>query len=439
MESNVKELSASENEIEISLKFDDVKTDIEAEVKKQTKNIQVPGFRKGKVPKNILKKRFGDSLEFEASEKIANKHFWEIAKEKNLNPIGQPTMTDFDFKPGEDLNFKVKYEILPQIELKDYTDQKIEIPNFQVKDSEVKNEIDYIIRSNKSLEDATSVGDNNKNYLLDVQIFRLNDKGDPEMEKGEKIEIDLSSEGVNKELLEKSKGKKVGDTFNFSFDDERTVKNDKGEEEKVKEHYDYKVEINGIKKITLPELNEEFIKKVTKDKVSNEVEFKKQIRDDIEKYYEGKVEEFLRGTLITTIIRNNDFTPPSTLVNNILEELVKNEEEHLKKQGHPNVNISELKERLKKNAVNDVKWFLIKSELLKKENISITDDEIKELAEKDAEKTGIPSEKLLNYYKNSGQNDKILDQKLFEFLKEKNNIVKLDPEKFNKSETKEKK
>ncbi len=438
MELNVKELSASENEIEISLKFDDVKNDIEAEVKKQTKNIQVPGFRKGKVPKNILKKRFGDSLEFEASEKIANKHFWEIAKEKNLNPIGQPTMTDFDFKPGEDLNFKVKYEVVPQIELKDYTDQKIEVPNFQVKDSEVKNEINYIIRSNKSLEDATSVGDNNKNYLLDVQIFRLNDKGDPEMEKGEKIEIDLSSEGVNKELLEKSKGKKVGDTFNFSFDDERTVKNDKGEEEKVKEHYDYKVEINGIKKITLPELNEEFIKKVTKDKVSNEVEFKKQIRDDIEKYYEGKVEEFLRGTLITTIIRNNDFTPPSTLVNNILEELVKNEEEYLKKQGYPNVNISELKERLKKNAENDVKWFLIKSELLKKENISITDDEIKELAEKDAEKTGIPAEKLLNYYKNSGQNEKILDQKLFEFLKEKNNIVKLDPEKFNKSETKEK-
>jgi trigger factor len=438
LESNVKELSASENEIEISLKFDDVKNDIEAEVKKQTKNIQVPGFRKGKVPKNILKKRFGDSLDFEASEKIANKHFWEIAKEKDLNPIGQPTMTDFDFKPGEDLNFKVKYEVLPQIELKNYTDQKIEIPNFQVKDSEVKNEIDYIIRSNKSLEDAKSIGDNNKNYLLDAQIFRLNDKGDPEMEKGEKIEIDLSSKGVNKELLEKAQGKKVGDTFNFSFDDERTVKNDKGEEEKVKEHFDYKVEINGIKKITLPELNEEFIKKVTKDKVSNEVEFKKQIRDDIENYYSGKMEEILIGTLITTIIRNNDFTPPSTLVNNILEELVKNEEENLKKQGHLNVNISELKERLKTNAENDVKWFLIKSELLKKENISITDDEIKELAEKDAEKTGIPVEKLLTYYKSSGQNDKILDQKLFDFLKEKNDIIKLDPEKINKSETKEK-
>lgn len=437
MELNVKELSASENEIEISLKFDDVKNDIEAEVKKQTKNIQVPGFRKGKVPKNILKKRFGDSLEYEASEKIANKQFWEIAKEKDLNPIGQPTMTDFDFKPGEDLNFKVKYEVLPQIELKNYTDQKIEVPDFKIKDSDVEKEIDHMVRSNKALVEADVVGDDN-NFLLDALVFRLNDKGEPQNENGEKLEIDLTSEGVNKDILENSKAKKVGDTFNFSFDEERTVKNDKGEEEKVKENYNYKVEIKGIKKIILPELNEEFIKKITKDKVSNEADLKKEIKKDIENYYNGKMEEILRGTLITTIIRNNDFTPPSTLVNNILEELVKTEEEYLKKQGYPNVNTNELKERLKTNAENDVKWFLIKSELLKKENISVTDDEIKKLADKDAEKTGIPAEKLLNYYKDSGQNDKILDQKLFEFLKEKNNIVKLDPEKFNKSETKEK-
>jgi trigger factor len=437
VELNVKELSASENEIEISLKFDDVKNDIEAEVKKQTKNIQLPGFRKGKVPKNILKKRFGDALEYEASEKIANKHFWEIAKEKNLNPIGQPTMTDFDFKPGEDLNFKVKYEVVPEIELKDYTDQKIEIPDFKIKDSDVEKEIDHMVRSNKSLEEAEVVGDD-LNFLLDTLVYRLNDKGEPENVNGEKLQIDLTSEGINKDIIKNSKGKKAGDSFNFSFDEERTVKNDKGEEQKVKEKYNYKVEIKSIKKIILPELNEEFIKKITKDKVSNETDLKKEVKKDIENFYAGKVEEILRGTLITTIIKNNDFTPPSTLVNNILEELVINEEEYLKKQGYKNVKTSELKTRLKATAANDVKWFLIKSALLKKENISVTDDQIKELAEKDAEKTGIPVEKLLTYYKNSGQNEKILDQKLFEFLKEKNNIVKVDPEKFNKSETKEK-
>jgi len=436
VELNVKELSASEKEIEITLKFDDVKNDIEAEVKKQTKSIQLPGFRKGKVPMNILKKRFGDALEYEASEKIANKHFWEIAKEKDLNPIGQPTMTDLDFKPGEDLSFKVKYEVIPQIELKDFTDQKIEVPDFKVKDSDVEKEVDHLVRSNKTLEDAEVIGDAN-NYLLDTLVYRLNDKGEPENEKGEKLEIDLTNEGVNKDILENSKGKKAGDSFTFSFDEERTVKNDKGDDEKVKENFSYKVEIKGIKKIIFPELNEEFVKKITKDKVSNEADLKKEIKKDIESYYEGKTEEILRGMLIATIVKNNEFTPPSALVNNILEELVKDEEEYLKKQGYPTVNTGELRERFKTTAENDVKWFLIKSELIKKENFSVTDEELKELAEKDAEKTGIPVEKLLNYYKNSGQNDKILDQKLFDFLKEKNNIVKVDPEKFNKSETKE--
>ena len=68
MEINVNELSASESEIEVSLKYDEIKTDIEAEVKKQLKTIQLPGFRKGKVPMAVIKKKFGDSLEYEASE-----------------------------------------------------------------------------------------------------------------------------------------------------------------------------------------------------------------------------------------------------------------------------------------------------------------------------------------------------------------------------------
>ena len=436
MELNVKELSASENEVEITLKFEEIKEDIENEIKKQSKSIQLPGFRKGKVPMSLIKKKFGDTLEYEASEKVANQHFWEIAKEKSLNPIGQPTMTDFNFKPGEDLRFKIKYEVLPRIEVKDYTKQKIEIPDFVVKDSDVETELDRIIRANRTFEETDLVGED-KNYLLDVQIYKLNEKGEPENEKGEKLEIDLTNEGVHKDIQERSKGKKVGDSFNFSFDDERKVKNDKGIEETVKEHFDYKVKINGIKKILPPELTEEFIKKVTKDKISNEEDLRIEIRKDIEHYYEHRTEEFLHGKLITSIIKNNDFDPPKTLVNNILEELVRNEEEYIKKQGYPKISREDLKDRYIITAENDVKWFLIKAEILKKENITVTDEEIKTLAEKDAEKTGISSEKLMNYYKNSAQNEKLLDKKLFDFLKEKNDIVKVDPEKLTKSESKE--
>lgn len=436
MEFNVNELSASENEVEVTLKYNEIKTDIEAEVKKQVKTIQLPGFRKGKVPASMIKKRFGDSLEYDASEKVANKHFWDLAKEKSFNPIGQPTMTELDFKPGEDLKFKVKFEVIPQIEVKDYTNQKIEIPDFKVKDSDVEKEIDHIMRSNKSLEEADVVGEDN-NYLLDTLIYKLKEDGNPENEKGEKIEIDLTSEGVNKEILENSKGKKVGDSFNFSVDDERTVKNDKGKEEKIKEHFDYKVQLNGVKKITFPELNEELIKKVTKDKASNEEDLRSQIKTDIEKYYEQQTEEITRGKLISAIVKNNNFTPPSTLVNSTLDSIAKNEEDYFKSQGVKNIKLEDIKARYQVMAENDVKWYLIKNAILKKEDIQVSDEMLKELAEKDAEKTGISAEKMFNYYKNSGQNEKLLDQKLFDFLKEKNNIAKVDPEILAKKEKKE--
>jgi len=436
VELQIKEISTSEKELEITLKYDEVKKDIEEEVKKQSKSIQIPGFRKGRVPVTVLKRKFGDALEFEASEKIANSHFWKIADEKSLKPIGQPTMTDLKFQPGEDLHFKVKYEFVPEIDAVNYTDQEIEIPDFIVQDSEVENEIKNIVRSNRTMVDTEVVGDDN-NYLLDVQLFRLNKNGEPDNDKGEKIELDLTNEGINKEILDNSRSKKAGDTFTFGFDDERTIKNDKGEDEKVKEHFDYKVEINGVKKITLPELDSELIKKVTKDKASTEEEMKNQIRADIQNYYDQKTEEILRAKLMNKIIDNNEFTPPSTMVANILEHLVKGEEEYLRKQRVPNVNTEDLKKRYSKTAENDVKWFLLKSEIQKKENISVTDGELTELAEKEAEKTGISKEKLLGFYKSSGQSDKILDKKLFDFLKEKNNIKKVDPETLQKGNLKE--
>ena len=103
MEYNVNEISMSEKEIEITLKYDEIKSDIDEEIKKQSKKLQVPGFRKGKVPPAMVKKLYGDALEYEASEKVANTRFWKIAESRELNPIGQPVMTDLDFKPGNDL------------------------------------------------------------------------------------------------------------------------------------------------------------------------------------------------------------------------------------------------------------------------------------------------------------------------------------------------
>ena len=434
MEYKIKDLTESEKEVEVTLPYEEIKKEIESEVLKQSRSIQLPGFRKGKVPLSMIKKRFGDALEYEASEKVANARFWEVSKEKDINPIGQPQLIDIKFNPGEDLFFKVKYEILPELDIKDYKGNKIELPDFKVKDEEIEHEIEHILKANSTNEDTELVGDD-KNYIINVEVQRVDDNGNAiEGTKPETLDVDLSNERVNSEIIENSKAKKVGDTFSFTFIDEHTHKvGDK--EEKHVENIHYNAKINSVKKIILPELNEELIRKVTKDKISTEADLRDGIKKDIQGYYDQRVDEMLRDRLLQIIVEKNEFTPPQTMVKNVLDDLVNHEEEAQKKAGYGKFNREDVEKRLLKSAELEVKWFLIKRAIVKKENLSVNDDDLKELAKKDAEKTGLPEDKLINYYKTSNTGEKLLDNKLFDFLKEQNEINKVDPEKLiNKKE-----
>jgi len=181
-------------------------------------------------------------------------------------------------------------------------------------------------------------------------------------------------------------------------------------------------------------LNEELVKKVTKDKVVNETDLRNEIKKDLQHYYDHRVEEFTRNSLISLILKNNDFTPPSTLVNDILNEMVKSEEVRLRNQGVKKIDSKQIRDYLHPLAVNDVKWYLLKNEILKLEDIKVSDSEFEEMATIDAEKTGLPVEKLINYYKTSQKSDKMLDQKLFGFLTENNQIKKANADKFSNRE-----
>ncbi|MEP0862734.1 MAG: trigger factor [Ignavibacterium sp.] len=426
MEYNVNVLNASEKEVEIKLSYDEIKESIENEIKKQTKNLQVPGFRKGKVPRNILKKMFGDALEYEAADKVATEFFWKVADEKDLRPIGKPAMTSLDFEPEKHLTFKVKYETLPEINVQNYKDIEIEVPDFVVTDEEVQKEIEYILKANQTLIDADEVGDD-RNYHIEVEINRTDEQGNilPDT-KPEKLTIDLTNEQIHPQIIENSRGKKVGESFTFQFADQRKQTNSDGVEEDVTDNYYYTAKILSIKKVQLPELNEELVKKVTKDRLSDVEAFKDEIKKDIQKYYDQRVEEITRTKLLSEIIKNNDFTPPQTLVNNVLEEYLKSEENYAK-QNKISFNKEEARNRLRKSAENEVKWYLIKEQIQKVENISVTEDELKEFAQKEAEQTGLSVDKLMNYYKASNQVERIIDEKLFEFLKSNNRIKRVDP------------
>jgi len=191
---------------------------------------------------------------------------------------------------------------------------------------------------------------------------------------------------------------------------------------------------SNIKKIVAPELTEELIKKVTKNKAADEEGLRAQIRNDIQSYLNEQTEKLLRSKLITVAIEKNDFTPPSSLVENFLDDLVKQDEADAKKQGYKSFDKEAARKSYKDLSEREVKWFLIKRAIEKLENISVTEEELKNIAQIEAEKIGLPVDKLLNYYKSSNYGDSLLNDKLFDMLKGKNNIKKVPPEKYTKKE-----
>ncbi len=430
MEKKVNKIAEAEHELEVTLTYDEIKPEIEEAYKKERKKISIDGFRKGKTPIHVIKKFYGDSIEYQAAETISNKKFWDIAEADNLNPISTPKLIDIDFVRGEKLYFKVTYEVKPKLELKDYKGLEIEKPILKVRDEDVENELDKTLKPHKTYNDAEKIEDKDFRFVANLQ--RINEDGEPfEGSQTENLTVDLSEPTVNLELLEKSIGKKVGEKFDFSFVDEH-----KHGEETHKEEYKYIIEIVKIEKAAYPEFDEEFVQKISNKQAKTIDEFRGQIKDNYEKYYASQSTQIFESSLLNEVVKNNEFTAPEGYVTTMLDRLIEVEKQNAQqyKQQVPDDEI--LRKNLAQRAEWTAKWQIILENIARMENIEVEESELEKLAEEEAGKTGISVKKLVKYYKDTNRKESLLEDKVIKFLTENTKMKEVDADKAKKDSEK---
>lgn len=426
MEKKVNEIAKHEHELVVTLTYDEIKPEIEEAYNKERKKISIDGFRKGKAPLHVIKKMYGESIEYQAAESISNKKFWDIVDSDDLKPISTPKLVDIDFVKGEKLSFKVKYEVKPILELKDYKGLEIEKPILKVRNEDVEYELSRILKAYAIFVETESIEDNNCRFVASLQ--RVNEDGTPfEGSKTENLTVDLSEPTVNIDLQENSKGKKVGETFDFTFVDEH-----KHGEETHKEEYKYVIEVVKIEKITYPEFDEDFVQKISNKQAKTIDEFKSQIKDNYQKYYESQSDQVFESTLLNEIVKNNDFTPPTGYVEFMLERLVEVEKEKAKRSKQHLPEDATLKKDLAQRAEWTAKWQIVLENLARIENIVIDAYELEKLAEEEAGKTGISVQKLLKYYKDTNRKESLLEDKVIKFLIENTKVKEVDADQKSK-------
>ncbi|MCB2205522.1 trigger factor [bacterium] len=406
------------HEMEIIVPYEELLPHFDKAYREEGKNIVIPGFRRGRVPLQIIKKRFGEAIEYQVIEKLSNDFFREAVEERDLKPVGQPVLKDMDYQKGEKLTVKVAYETEPDVVAKDYKGLQLEQLKHEVTDEEVEDEIEGILKSRRNLEAVEKADDDD--FLVTIDIQMLDDDGNPkEGQHNENMKVELDDEYMNRDLKAELLNMKVGE----EKDVELTHQHD--DHEHIEKAH---IIVKNIEHVTLPELTDEFASDYTNEQAKTVDELRQMVRDRLVEVWADRYKQQLENDMVTEIIKRNSFDAPDTMVESILDDWVKQiKERQPGQQMPPDFDMEGYRDSRRQEAEFTAKWMYLRDSIIEQEGIKLEDSDVEEKAERDSAAMGIDKERLIEFYKSSPQyTQTILVEKLVAFLKENAEIKEID-------------
>jgi trigger factor len=408
VEVTIQSLSDVSREVEITATTEDLAPHFDKAYLEYRKKIEIRGFRKGKAPLDIVKKLYGDLIENDSLNEVATEMYRKAVKEKELKPIGEPVLVDMDYKRGESFRCKIQYDIRPTIEVKQYKGIAIEKNVHTITNDEVEKEIIRLQRINATMEEVEAVTD--PEHIVTATLQDLDDSGTPVIgKKSDDVRFYLADDQLEQPFKDALREAQKGGNYRVQF------------EHKHGEHahtVNTQIIVTKIQKVTLSPLDDAFVAKVTKDKFITVDSLRAGIRKDIIAYWKEKTERQVINSITSEIIRLHEFQVPESLIRSVLEGLLEEmKNEYPNKRLPDEFNIEKFNEENRAYAIYQAKWALLREELIKAENINVSDGDLEKLAETESAKIKIPKDRLINYYKSSEQiKDRLIGDKLLKIL-----------------------
>jgi trigger factor len=409
VETNIINTAEWERELEVTVTASELAPHFEKAYQQYRKKIEIRGFRKGKAPLEMVKRIYGESIEHESLDTVANEVYQKVAEEKNLKTIGEPTLVDIDYKRGEALRFKIRYEVRPEIQLKEYKGVKVEKLIHDVTEKEVESEIERLRQINRTTTEVDRATDDQ--HILTVDLQEVDSAGFPIVgKKNENVHLYLRDESLHPQLKEAVQKAEKGKEYRARL--ETTSRKERRETNLL-------VKVKKVEKVNLPEFNDEFVSKITKGKVTSTVQFKMNVEKDLEEFWRQDSERKLEDAIVGEIIRRHDFTVPEGLIKYFLDSLVEEiRQQQPSKKLPEKFNEEEFRKDNRAYAIYQAKWLLLKEKIIEIEHIVVADTDLERLAEDESKKIGIEKARLLNYYKTSKTvSSRLLSEKVMDFLK----------------------
>lgn len=387
----------NEGVLTVEVDADTFKTALDDAFKKVVKQVSIPGFRKGKVPRGLFEQRFGvEALYQDALDILLPVEYPKAVEEAGIEPVDRPEIDVEKIEKGESLIFTAKVTVKPEVKLGDYKGLGIEKDDTAVTDEDVQNELKALQERQAELvvkEEGTV--ENGDTVVLDFEGFV--DGEAFEGGKAENYSLEVGSGSFIPGFEEQLTGLEAG----AEKDVEVTFPEEYHAEELAGKPAVFKVKIHEIKAKELPELNDEFAKDIDEE-VETLAELTEKTKKRLEEAKENEADAKLREELVLKASENAEADVPQAMIDTELDRMLKEFEQRLQMQGM-NLELytqfsgqdeNALKEQMKEDAAKRVKSNLTLEAIAQAENLEVTDEEVEAELTKMAEAYNMPVENI---------------------------------------------
>lgn len=408
MDIKLKELNTFSRELIIDLSWSEIEQDFEAAIKIFSKKIKLPGFRPGKVPRKVLMGQFQPSIEADFIDKSVNKYYSKALEEEKIIPVNMGSISDVHFHYGEHFKFKVSFEVEPKIKLPKLKKNtlKVERTKYITDQEDIDMAIDEVRHGHaevKTIDDGAKIEDF---VICDLQ--ELDDSGLPII--GKKLETryikigQTPFDGANQKNLE---GAKPDDKIRVSVpQDEKSTLGT------------YELLVKNVERQVLPELNEDFVK-IVDPEAKDILEYQNKVKTQLEKAYAQRANEAFDQQLTDALIdKTNPEFPPSmaeSYLNHMVDDVTKNNQ-----QGQ--LDKEKVKEAYKPVAERNLKWYLIRNELIKDQSFDVSKDDLSNEIQRRKDESPNQLKEIDKFFKKpsnrSRLEDDMVEKKILAYLEE---------------------
>jgi trigger factor len=406
--SSLEEISLIEKKICIEISPQEVNQEIDDAFSYVRKNFSVKGFRRGHIPQSILEQQYANAVSEDVAAKLIEKSFTQVVEEKKLVVVSKPQFDHDKPKKGESFKYTAQFEIKPKVSLKKYTGLRIEIPKLEVTREMEERRWNALREEHSVLKPVAGREKVASGDFVELEFSY----GETALErKSPSVEIFEAKEGaLPPEMLAAVTGAAIKEEKTTSI-------GHAGESKSVW------FKVLGIKEKKLPNFDDDFAKSL--GRYSNLQELKDQVRTDIGKQMDDIKGRVIKSKLMDTLVAENDFVIPQSMVKREYDWLVAREKDSLTSYSAGAKEVAYFRERepnMKKIAEKNVRQTLLLEAIAKAENLVVDEDDLEAFFDEQAKLTHEPLAKIKGELGNGRARlaieEQLLEQKAFSRIKE---------------------